>query len=207
MPKFFEKKSIAAALFLSIELTYLCVLFVLYHQTEVEMQKQLRANTIIAKSNMVSKLFYDAGIAIAGYSITKNQLLSDRYGKVSLTIPQEVSDLRTAIGNTPAEKQIGTSVNQISSSGLEILNEAKSQSESDHFDTSQVNLREMYREIRSLADRLSNELTQLIDIEHKVEKESAVASKACQFALNLCFAFGLALNITLAIIMVRCQRV
>jgi CHASE3 domain sensor protein len=204
--KLSNRKLKSAAIFLAIELIYLSILFVLVYQTEKEMRKQLRSNTIISKANTVSKLFYDAGIAMAGYSITKNQLLSDRYQKIALQIPQEVNDLKMAIGKDKNENLIGTRLNEITNSGIEILNETKSQAETDRFDIAHANSRQMYKEIRALADHLSTELAQLTETEHNVERESALASRCLQLILNICFAFGFLLNIAIAFLIARCQR-
>ncbi len=178
MLKFSDKKFRFSASFLAIQLAYLFILFALLHQTEVEMQKQLRSNTIISKANSVSKLFYDAGIAIVVYSISKNQVLSDRYKKIALMIPQEISDLRTVVGNNEHEKQVVANISAITNSGLEILNDAKSQAETGHFDLTQANSRQMYSEIRSLAARLSTELSQLTDGEDKIEKKVLAPAEA-----------------------------
>jgi CHASE3 domain sensor protein len=201
-----HKGTVFAVAFLAIEITYLAILFAICHQTEVEMQRQLRSKAIISQSNTLSKLIYDAGIAVAGYSLTKNQLLSDRYQKISQQIPQEVNDLRATIGSNDSEQQIIGNLNETTTSALEILNESKSQADANQFDVTQVKSRQMYKEIRLLADRLTLELSQLIEHEGKVAKESAKANGQCQLALNIFFALGFVLNIALAIALARCQR-
>ena len=63
----------------------------LRRQAEIEVQRQIRSKAIISRANTLSKLFYDAGVAMGGYSITKSPLFSDRYDKIVRQIPQDLN--------------------------------------------------------------------------------------------------------------------
>ena len=69
--KIVHKGAILVLVPLIFELFFLAVLTELLHQAELEVQRQVRSKAIISQANTLSKLFYDAGVAMGGYSITK----------------------------------------------------------------------------------------------------------------------------------------
>ncbi len=75
--KIVHKGAILVLVPLLFELVFLAVLTELLHRAEVEVQRQVRSKAIISQANTLSKLFYDAGVAMGGYSITKSPLFSD----------------------------------------------------------------------------------------------------------------------------------
>ncbi len=137
-------------------------------QAEIEVQRQVRSKAIISQANTLSKLFYDAGVAMGGYSITKSPLFSDRYDKIVKQIPQDLDELRTLVGENGRQQTILANLKKITEDGLSILTEAKSAIDDNRVDVAQFRARHMYKEIRSLADRLQDELRGLTEDEGKL---------------------------------------
>lgn len=139
----------------------LCLLFALtqlLRQAEQEVQAQVRSKAIISQSNALSKLFYDAGVAMGGYSITKSQLFSERYDKIVRQIPEDVKELRSLVEEDQEKQEHVDKLEGITKEGLKILNEAKSAIDDNRIDVAQFRARHMYKQIRQLADQLHDEL-------------------------------------------------
>ncbi len=144
----------------------------LLRQAEIEVQRQIRSKAIISQANTLSKLFYDAGVAMGGYSITKSPLFSDRYDKIVRQIPQDLNELKSLVGDNPRQQKILENLADITVTGLKILGEAKAAIDDNRVDVAQFRARHMYKEIRSLADRLQDELRGLTEDERKIERST-----------------------------------
>ncbi|MBK9202218.1 MAG: CHASE3 domain-containing protein [Candidatus Obscuribacter sp.] len=154
------------------ELVFLIILSVLLQKAEEEVQRQVRSKAIISQANALSKLFYDAGVAMGGYSITKSPLFSDRYDKIVRQIPLDLGELSNLVGDNDKQQQILVRLKTITSDGLKILGEAKSAIDDNRVDVAQFRARLMYKQIRQLADQLQDELKGLTEDERKIENEA-----------------------------------
>src|SRR5262245_48346209 len=90
---------------LAFELIFIGVLVMLLKEAETEAEKQARSKAIIAQSSVLSRLFYDAGMTMSGYSITKSVLFKDRYDKTVAQIPREFSQLESLVGNNTQQQE------------------------------------------------------------------------------------------------------
>ncbi len=66
--------------------------------------KMMRAKEIATVSSNLSKRVYDAGVALSGLSITKNQMFSNRFDKAIGKIPQDVTVLKDLIDEKDARQ-------------------------------------------------------------------------------------------------------
>lgn len=180
------------------ELFFLIVLSVLLQQAEFEVQRQVRSKAIISQANALSKLFYDAGVAMGGYSITKSPLFSDRYDKIVRQIPVDLQELKNLVGDNDKQQQILIRLQTITSDGLKILGEAKSAIDDNRVDVAQFRARHMYKQIRQLADQLQDELKGLTEDERKIESESPEQQNRSRAAVKMFLVFGVIANITVA---------
>ena len=180
---------------------FLGVLTELLHRAEVEVQRQVRSKAIISQANTLSKLFYDAGVAMGGYSITKSPLFSDRYDKIVRQIPEDLEELRKLVGDNPKQKQILENLQKITVTGLKILGEAKSAIDDNRVDVAQFRARHMYKEIRSLADKLQDELRGLTEDERRIEQESPEKQNRSRTILKVFLVGGVVANILIAFVL------
>ena len=183
---------------LILELVFIAVLSILLHQAEVEVQRQIRSKAIISQANALSKLFYDAGVAMGGYSITKSPLFSDRYDKIVRQIPEDLTELKQLVGDNPRQQQILKNLAVITETGLKILGEAKGAIDDNQVDVAQFRARHMYKEIRSLADRLQEELHGLTEDEQKIANQSPEASNRSRSMVKYYLVVGVIFNVLLA---------
>lgn len=196
--KISHKGIILVSVPLIFELIFLATLTYLLRQAEVEVQRQVRSKAIISQANTLSKLFYDAGVAMGGYSITKSPLFSDRYDKIVRQIPQDLLELKTLVGDNPRQQEILSNLHTITVTGLKILGEAKAAIDDNRVDVAQFRARHMYKEIRSLADRLQDELRGLTEDERKIESESPEAQNRSRARLKMFLVIGVVFNVLLA---------
>lgn len=180
-------------------LIFLGILSVLLRQAEIEVQRQVRSKAIISQANTLSKLFYDAGVAMGGYSITKSPLFSDRYDKIVRQIPQDLQELKNLVGDNSRQQQILQNLQGITVTGLKILGEAKAAIDDNRVDVAQFRARHMYKEIRSLADRLQDELRGLTEDERKIESESPETQNKSRAAVKIFIVVGVVFNILLTV--------
>jgi PAS domain S-box-containing protein len=183
------------------ELVFLIVLSVLLQQAEFEVQRQVRSKAIISQANALSKLFYDAGVAMGGYSITKSPLFSDRYDKIVRQIPLDLQELQGLVGDNDKQQVILGRLKTITTDGLKILGEAKAAIDDNRVDVAQFRARHMYKQIRQLADQLLDELKGLTEDERRIESESPEQQNRSRAAVKMFLVFGVVLNIAIAFLL------
>ena len=137
----------------------LLVLTLQLQKAEAEVQNEIRSKAVISQANALSKLFYDVGVAMGGYSITKSPLFADRFEKIKRQIPLDLAELKRVVGENPGQQARIKRLEQITRDGLKILQEAKDAIDDNRVDVSQFRARHMYKQIRTLADNLQDELT------------------------------------------------
>jgi PAS domain S-box-containing protein len=136
---------------------------------------------------------------MGGYSITKSPLFSDRYDKIVRQIPQDLNELKNLVGDNARQQQILQNLQGITVTGLKILGEAKSAIDDNRVDVAQFRARHMYKEIRSLADRLQDELRGLTEDERKIESEGPEAQNRSRATVKLFLVVGVVFNVLLAV--------
>ena len=129
--------------------------------------KLYRSKNVITQANAVSKIFYDAGVAMGGYSITKSPLFSDRYDKIVRQLPEDLDKLAKIGGYSDIQKSSIENIQKFSKLGLKILGESKSAIDDNRVDVAQFRARHMYKEIRSLGSKLQDELRTLTKAERE----------------------------------------
>lgn len=129
--KISQKGFILVLVPLVFQLFFLIGLSVLMQQSELEVQKQIRSKAIITRANSLSKLFYDAGVAMGGYSITKSPLFADRYDKIVRQIPIDLAELKSEVGDNPKQQLIVGRLQTITTKGVKLLGEAKAEIDND----------------------------------------------------------------------------
>ena len=197
--KLSHKGLILVSVPLAFEVIFVFILFCLLKQAEIEVDRQERSETIVWQSNDLSKLYYDVGVAFGGYSITKSPMFADRFDKLVKTIPQDLEKLKQVIGDNPNQQRIMNKLNLLSTTGLKFLTEAKSAVDDNSVDVAQFRQRSMYKEIRSLADSLQEELSNLTKDEQKIASKTPEVKDRSRLTVKLFIAAGIAFNVLVAL--------
>jgi PAS domain S-box-containing protein len=186
---------------LALELVFVFILGFLLNNAEMEVQRQIRSKAIISQANTLSKMFYDAGVAMGGYSITKSPLFSDRYDKIVRQIPKDLEELKSLVGDNSHQQQILKNLAVITETGLKILGEAKNAIDDNQVDVAQFRARHMYKEIRQLADRLQDELHGLTEDEEKIANQSPESQNRSRHMVKIWLVVGVILNVLGALLL------
>ncbi len=179
---------------------FLLILTLLLNQAEKEIQAQIRAKALVTEAGELQKSFYDAGVAMAGYSITKSPLFADRFDSILKQIPKILDSLNSLVGDNPKQQQILAELKSIANSALKILSEAKTALATDEIDIAQMKSRNVYQQARALTDKLKvtiNDLT--ADEEQLVNKKNSPIDSKLQVKIFL--AIGFLINIIIAVLL------
>jgi CHASE3 domain sensor protein len=176
------------ALILSAGLVNIALLFAIglcFKQVDTERLEQIRARSIVTESSALSKLFNDAGVAIGGYSITKTQLYSDRYKRISEQIPLSLRELKTLVGENNKQRAILGRIETTILDGMKTLAEAKARVDTVTPSECQFRARPVYRIWRQQLEQLSEALNALVTVEQITSKEAKTQLSAATLAYAL----------------------
>jgi serine/threonine protein kinase len=169
-------------------------------QYDSSVKEKRRAEQLISSANALSKLMYDAGIAMGGYSVTKNALFADRFDKISALIPPGVKLLKElSAGN---EERSMKAIEDASDKGLRTLSEAKQEIDSNNETSDNFRQRHMYKEIRKIADDLQTNLQILTAKSHSDLADTHFEGRI-KFILMLELLALFVADVTLTISMMR----
>jgi serine/threonine protein kinase len=150
-------------------------------QYDGNIKEKIRAQSLISSANALSKLVYDAGVALGGYSLTKSPLFNERYLKIKQVIPEEIDSLRSlcppGAGEGGRESQTLKNIELEAQTSIRILDDARTAIDSGTSDQAQFKARHMYKQIRVLADDLQIQLKNLTAGAVKVSTEPGFASR------------------------------
>ncbi len=186
---------------LALELVFVIILGFLLNNAELEVQRQVRSKAIISEANVLSKLFYDAGVAMGGYTITRSPLFKERYNKIVGQIPGDLNELRNLVGDNPRQQETLKNLASITERGLKILDQAKAAIDNNDVDVAQFRARSMYKEIRQLADRLQQELQGLTEDEEKIANQSPESQNKSRHMVKVWLIAGVILNVLGALLL------
>ena len=171
-----------------------------YHFSNTELQKQVNTEQIIATSTTLSKLFYDSGLSVGAYGLTKNQTFIDRYQKLVNQISPTIETLHKLVNQQPVKEISFQEINQTAQQTLEQLKDAKTvlrDSNLSPLNDNQGEIHNLYKQIKSSADQLQSKLDQLSLAEQELSKSSLSYRSIYQLLLALTFFCYVGLNLTM----------
>ncbi len=177
---------------------FLAFLTYLLNQAEHEVEAQIRAKALVTEAGNLQKSFYDAGVAMAGYSITKSPLFADRFDAILRQIPTILESLNSLVGDNPKQQQVLVELKSIAYSALKILKEAKNAVATDEIDMAQMKARSVYKQARALTDKLKVTINDLTSDESMLvnKKSNQIDSK---LQVKIFLAIGFLINIIIAV--------
>jgi CHASE3 domain sensor protein len=136
-------------------------LFALLYQN---LQSEAKAKEVTAQTTILSKYFYDAGLAVGAYSLTRNQMFAERYNKLVAQIPVALENLHQLVDEQPKTASRFDAIKQLTQKGLAELAEDKQivdKGQLNALTDDQGQARKAYKQIKLIADALQQELDQL----------------------------------------------
>ena len=104
---------------------FLIAIVFFYQRANFETEKRAKSQEIIAAATILSKLYYDAGLAIGAYALTKNSLFGERYQKLVQQIPAALDNLHVLTNEQPVKEITFQEIDQVAQEGLNQLVTAK----------------------------------------------------------------------------------
>lgn len=176
-----------------------------FRQVDNERIEQIRARAITTECIVLSKLFNDAGVAIGGYSITKTQLYSDRYKRISEQIPLSLQELKTLVGENNKQRAILGRIETTILDGMKTLAEAKARVDTVTPSECQFRARPVYRIWRQHLEQLSEALNALVTVEQITSKEAKTQLSAATLAYAL-LILGIILDAVIVLVLLSSKR-
>lgn len=129
-------------------------------------------------SETIMTLAYDSGVAMGGYSITKDPMFSKRYDKIAEALPKRVQELKQLVADSPEEMHATEEILKLSNSILQTNSETKKLIDDPRTDVDQFKDRHAFKVLRAKADDLKAEIQNLRDkdLERAEETTQIVAT-------------------------------
>ncbi len=166
----------------------LLILSIWHYQNEI--RTVTRAQSIITEATTVSKLHYDAGVAIGGYSMTRSPVFRERFDGLTKTIPEHLKELERLLQDFPEQSARLEEIRTLARSSLSVLRQSREVVDNNDTEVEQTQTRNLYKNIRSISDELQEKLRLLIaDCKDKLSR----TSDADSLGRDLLLAAGLCL--------------
>lgn len=182
---------------LAVGLIFIGTLFYLLQLSQLEAEKHLRARAIISQSNVVSRLYIDASLAMSNYCLTAVPVYADKYDITKKQLFSELDKLQSMAVSNEVEKSLLQKIYGQARQGIDYLD--KSHHTLDHMSSDNVLMRQVFKEIRAVAGVLDPAMQELNNFETAFEKQSSQAKSEKSTLLQGALIAGGVLNILVAI--------
>lgn len=182
---------------LAVGLIFIGTLFYLLQLSQLEAEKHLRARAIISQSNVVSRLYIDASLAMSNYCLTAVPVYADKYDITKKQLFTELDKLQSMAVSNEVEKGLLQKIYGQARQGIDYLD--KSHHTLDHMSSDNVLMRQVFKEIRAVAGVLDPAMQELNNFETAFEKQSSQAKSEKSTLLQGALIAGGVLNILVAI--------
>ena len=180
---------------IALELYALMSLMVLQVEAGKESAELYSAKRLVNQANLVSRDFYNAGVAMGGYSITQSKIYEERYDEIVNGVPSRTGQLVQLVDGNQKKLQSVARIKQIVDKGLKLLGEAKHAID-DPLYYWQFRARHTYKEIRQLADQLQDELKVLTAEDRRLLDADPATQHRMRTLFSHAFAFDLLLHLS-----------
>lgn len=195
-----KEKTRNRGLIILLHLFFLLIIPTLYILEKTELQKQVNSERIMAVTTTLSKLFYDSGLSIGAYSLTKNHTFIDRYQKLIGQIPANIETLKNLLKKQPVKIITFNDINTDAQTALKQLDDAKNllkDSGLSPLSDSESVIRHAYKEIKHSADQLQTKLDTLTQSEQNLAQENIYYLSLYELLLAATFFCYVGLNLFL----------
>lgn len=158
-----------------------------------------RAQLLVGQVDALRRSFYQSGVAMGGYSITKSWIFGERYESVSREIPDQVRRLKVLTSGSLKQTELVQAIEADTLSGLKILREARIAIDDDRiYSCGGFRCHHRYKAIRILADKLQDESAELTVNERALLKESPASQHRIRTSFENCIEVLLLLHLGLS---------
>lgn len=178
-----------------LEMTFLMFLLHLQVAAFKESDDLYNARALVNQANGLSRSFYDAGMAMGGYSITKKDPFKERFYEIVGRVPDRTRRLTQYVCGNQQKLQSIQRLEQIVQNGLSVLEDARRAIDEPLYFW-QFRARHMYKQIRQLADQLQDELKVLTVEDRRLLDADPATQHRMRTLFSHAFAFDLLLHLS-----------
>jgi len=192
-----QKALVLVAVPLIFELSLLGALYLRLNESEREAELAERSKSIIAQTNSVVQLFFDATFALVALDARSSPYFQRHLDRLVKRIPESVANLRLAVSYNPAHVQILDKVSDESQDAVSWVKQASERSlAGERLDVSAA------LQMRQNLNHMIEELDQIIRDEQNSQKRNPYNGANSKQIISTLISFGIIMSIVIALLLV-----
>ncbi|MBX9693918.1 MAG: PAS domain S-box protein [Cyanobacteria bacterium] len=194
-----HKALILVAIPLTFELLFVSVLGFLLFEVERNARVTEKSRNLVLETENLQRMFYEAGVAIAGYNATKNPLFTAQFDEAKNKIRMQLALIGKLSNFDDRASNKVVEIEKLVNKEIKLLDRLH-----DQMDRGELIGTSPYEGLQDLSIRLSNLFESIIDKEREISKDAPEAENRlrslveqwllCGVIVNICLAFGLAIH-------------
>ncbi len=171
--------------------------------SETATLQMMRAKEISAVASNLSKRLYDAGVALGGLTVTKSKLFSERFDKMIVSIPHDVSDLRDLIGqDSPKQFQSLLKVAELLPDTIKNMGEVRAMAEDSKTTSADKNYQRMLGTMQQNAQQIQQSLRIIAEENQELANAKIPTGLPGSATIKMLLLLGVSGNIVLGVAIV-----
>ncbi len=189
------------SLLLLVEMLFVGSYFTLLTKAEAEASRQEKAKTIIARTNDIISLVFEAGYNIQLNVFHKEQADLSKYTRARTEVPKDIAWLREQVKSDPNQLKLIDRIDERTTNAMAMLEKMKTISETEAQMVAANYALKLRTKMQKQMEGLVEDLIDFMNIEKKVESESPSVMKQQRDYLRWLLLGALLLNIIAAIML------
>lgn len=193
-----DKAKLIIGVPLLLQLSLILAILALMHDAETKQFQQMRANAIIFESGNLQRAIHDAGIAIGGYSLSKNAFYGQRSEKIVASIPNELDKLEELVRGNYRQERAFADLKRATNVGLEMLRRAHSSIRGSSQVIGVRRVRDLYIELKGVAADMGAAIDKITEESRAVQDASAIQYERSKWAIRFFMFLSLGGSVLIA---------
>ncbi len=189
-----HKGIILVAIPLIFEIFFISVLSWYLFRAEQEARRIEDSRNLILETEVLQRMFYDAGSALIGYDMTKNPLFQAQFGEAKAKILVQLGLLADLAGQNEVRRQNVKEISDLVQKQLKHLEEIGEKMDRDEFQTSST-----FADLPTSINRFAELFEDLIRRERAIVAEAPEAESRSRAFVEQWLYMGVAVNILIAL--------
>lgn len=200
------KGLVLVALPLIFQFVFLGILILQLKEAEHEVDRQVKARTVITVADQLSKQFLEADVALAGFNGTRSPLFEERFTQNYAAIPETLKRLDELLPDSSENRALVQRLSTIVQEGVSTLAKARASLDSDS-SNQEMRSAELHNSMRFIVESLEKELRDATKSQRKIDDEAPSIEKHRRaqliFIISLAAIFSVVCTSFLAIFFAR----
>ncbi len=181
------------------EIVFVLILTLLLRQTEHEAIKESHAKIVITKCNQIHDRIFDAGTALVGYNITRNEELGRKYFDLVADVLNELRTIEILVHDNKSQEKAFVNLQVSCGVGIELLESfRKSITQPRQTITAVTDIKGA---TQATLDKILGSIQELVEEERRISDIAPMTQSALREQILCALAGGIVFNIVLAIVL------